>query len=237
MESSLLVSFGTAFGAGVLSFLTPCCLPIFPSFLSYVTGVSIDDLHHGSRGVRSRVLTHSLAFFLGFSTIYVAMGLAASALGAFFAGNRSWLPVAGGLWVILMGLTMLGVVRVPFLVRERRIQFASKPEGYIGSVLVGLAYAAGWTPCVGPILGAVITLAATRPGQGGPLLLAYSVGFAIPFLLLAYALGSVRALSRYAGAVERVGGGLMVATGLLLATGYLERISAWFNAVTGFTGF
>lgn len=237
MESAnLLVSFGTAFGAGLLSFFTPCCLPIYPAFLSYVTGVSVQDLRQGGGVARSRVLKHSLAFFVGFSTIYVAMGLAASALGAFFASNRSWLPVAGGLWVVLLGLTMLGVVRVPFLMREHRIQLASRPEGYLGTVLVGLAYAAGWTPCVGPILGAVITLAATQPGVGGPLLLAYSVGFAVPFVLLAYALGAVPILSRYSLAVERVGGGLMVATGLLLATGYLQKISAWFNLVSNFQG-
>ncbi|HEY8347317.1 MAG TPA: cytochrome c biogenesis protein CcdA [Symbiobacteriaceae bacterium] len=238
MESAnLLIALATAFGAGVLSFLTPCCLPIYPAFLSYVTGVSIQDLHAGSVEVRRRVLAHSLAFFAGFSTIYVAMGLAASALGTFFAANRDWLPVAGGLWVTLMGLTLLGVVKIPFLMRERRIQLARRPEGYFGTVLVGLAYAAGWTPCVGPILGAVITLAAIQPGRGGLLLLAYSVGFAVPFVLLAYALGSARALARYAPLVERVGGGLMVVTGLLLATGYWQRLSAWFSAITTFRGF
>jgi cytochrome c-type biogenesis protein len=226
-----------AFGAGVLSFLTPCCLPIYPSFLSYVTGVSMDELSAGTRVARGRVLKHSLAFFLGFSVIYVALGLTASALGSFFYASRSWLPFVGGLFVILMGLTMLGIVRIPLLMRDTRVELAERPQGYLGSVLVGLTFAAGWTPCIGPILGAVLTLAATSPGQGGILLLAYSVGFALPFVGMAYALGSVRLLARYSVWVERVGGAVMVLMGVLLATGYMERMSAWLLEVTGFQGF
>lgn len=225
-----------AFGAGVLSFMTPCCLPIFPSFLSYVTGVSVDDLTAGTRAARSRALKHSVAFFVGFSTIYVAMGLTASALSALFQESRGWLPIVGGLWVVLMGLVLLGVLRLPFLMRERRIQFANRPEGYLGSVLVGLAFAAGWTPCVGPILGAVLSLAALNPGQGGLLLLAYSIGFAVPFMLMAYALGSIRLLSRYSLLVERIGGVLMVVTGLMLMTGYMGTMSAWLLRMPGFRG-
>lgn len=235
-----------AFGAGVLAFLTPCCLPIYPSFLSYVTGVSMDEISAGSRSARSRILKHSLAFFIGFSTIYVSMGLAASALGSFFYAGRCWarvgsfcigLPTVGGILVIIMGLAMLGVLRIPFLMRDNRIKLANKPEGYLGSVLVGLTFAAGWTPCVGPILGAVLTMAAASPGKGGILLLAYSIGFAVPFVLLAYALGSIRALSRYSIWVERIGGSLMVVMGVLLATGYMERISAWLLNLTSFQGF
>lgn len=235
-----------AFGAGILSFLTPCCLPIYPSFLSYVTGVSMDELAAGTRQARTRVLQHSLAFFAGFSTIYVSLGLAASALGSFFAAGRCWarfgswcfgLPTLGGIFVALMGLAMLGVLRLPFLMRERRFHFANKPQGFLGSALVGLTFAAGWTPCIGPILGAVLALAAGNPGHGGLLLLVYSIGFAIPFIVMAYTLGSVRVLSRYSLVVERIGGSLMVIMGVLLATGYMERLSAWLIAVTGFQGF
>jgi len=226
-----------AFGAGVLSFVSPCVLPIYPSFLSYVTGVSVAEISAGSRAVRLRVLKHSLAFFAGFSVIYVALGLTASALGSFFYSSRSWLPVVGGLFVIVMGLTLMGVLRIPFLMRDTRRQLASRPEGYLGSALVGLTFAAGWTPCIGPILGAVLALAATNPGYGGLLLLAYSVGFALPFVGMAYALGSVRKLARYSLAIERVGGAVMVVMGVMLATGTMERLSAWLLEVTGFTGF
>jgi cytochrome c-type biogenesis protein len=217
--------------------MTPCCLPIYPSFLSYVTGVSIDELTAGTKAARTRMLQHSLAFFVGFSVIYVSLGLAASALGSFFYEGRSWLPIVGGIWVALMGLTLLGVIKLPFLMREQRVQFASKPQGYVGSVLVGLAFAAGWTPCIGPILGAVLAMAATNPGMGGILLLAYSIGFAIPFVALAYFLGSVRWLTRYTLVIERIGGGLMLFMGVLLATGYMEKMSAWLLRVTGFSGF
>jgi cytochrome c-type biogenesis protein len=226
-----------AFGAGVLSFLTPCCLPIYPSFLSYVTGVSIDELNSSTSVIRSRVLKHSAAFFVGFSAIYVAMGLGASALGQFFISNKTWLPIVGGLWVAFMGLAMLGIIRIPFMMREHRVQFTSKPQGYLGSVLVGLSYAAGWTPCVGPILGVVLGVAAANPGYGALLLLVYSIGFAIPFVGLAYAIGSVRTLTKYTRHVERIGGALMVVTGILVATGLMERISAWFNTVIAFQGF
>jgi cytochrome c-type biogenesis protein len=225
-----------AFGAGVLSFMTPCCLPIYPSFLSYVTGVSIDELNSGTKATRKRVLQHSIAFFIGFSTIYVALGLSASALGQFFVEGRKWIPLVGGIWIVIMGLTLLGVLKIPFLMRDRRMHFANKPQGLFGSVLVGLAFAAGWTPCVGPILGAVLALAATSHGYGGLLLLAYSIGFAIPFMLLAYALGSVRWLTRYTLVIERVGGGLMVLMGILLATGYMERMSGWLIQISGFRG-
>src|SRR5690606_9632299 len=143
-----------AFGAGVLSFVSPCVLPIYPSFLSYVTGVSVDQLSEGSRAVRARVLKHSLAFFAGFSVVYVALGLTASPLGSFFYSSRSWLRVAGGIFIILMGLSLMGVLRLPFMMRDTRRQLASRPEGYLGSALVGLTFAAGWTPCIGPILGA-----------------------------------------------------------------------------------
>lgn len=235
-----------AFGAGVLSFLTPCCLPIYPSFLSYVTGVSYDELTAGTRAARQRVLYHSLAFFIGFSAIYVALGLTASALGRFFYEGRCWfkigtwcvgLPTLGGIWVILMGLTLLGVLRIPFMMRTRRVHLANRPEGFLGSVMVGLAFAAGWTPCIGPILGAVLGMAAASPVSGGLLLLVYSIGFAIPFVGLAYWLGSVRSFSRYSRAIERGGGLIMVVTGLLLLTGYMERMSAWLITVTGFQGF
>lgn len=241
MESSgVLMQIVLAFGAGVLSFLTPCCLPIYPSFLSYVTGVSMDELSAGTRVARARVLKHSLAFFVGFSAIYVSLGLTASALGSFFYSSRDWLPIAGGIFVGLMGLTMLGV-RIPvlsrFMMRDTRVQFANRPQGYLGTVVVGLAFAAGWTPCIGPILGAVLAMAANSPGKGGLLLLVYSIGFAIPFVGMAYALGSIRFLSRYSIWVERVGGGLMVMMGILLATGYMERMSAWLLEVTGFAGF
>lgn len=226
-----------AFAAGVLSFISPCCLPIYPSFLSYVTGVSVTDIQQGTPAVRARVMAQSVAFIIGFSVIYVALGLSASALGSFFIDFRRELSLVGGVVTVLMGLSLLGVLRIPFLMRERRYHLASKPQGLLGTAMVGLTFAAGWTPCVGPILASVLTLAAINPGQGAVLLLAYSLGFAIPFLAMAYAVGSVRGLNKYSGIMERVGGGIMVLMGILLATGQMARLTAWLIEVTGFQGF
>jgi cytochrome c-type biogenesis protein len=234
-----------AFAAGLVSFLTPCCLPIYPSFLSYVTGVSINDLERSSQQTRARILAHSIAFFVGFSTIYVALGLGASALGIFFKEGRHWarlgpfpigLHTLGGLFVGLMGLTMLGVLKLPFLMQERRLHLANRPTGLLGSAVVGMTYAAGWTPCIGPILGGVLALAASNPTAAVPLLLAYSIGFAVPFIGLAYGLGAVPKLTRYTGVIEKVGGAFMVLTGLLIASGYMQRLSAWLLRVIPFQG-
>lgn len=238
-------SFLLAFVAGLVSFLTPCCLPIYPSFLSYVTGVSINDLERSTKETRARILAHSIAFFVGFSTIYVALGLGASALGVFFKEGRHWFRIGafsiglhtlGGLFVVLMGLTMLGLIKLPFLMREHRLQLANRPSGLLGSAVVGLTYAAGWTPCVGPILGGVIYLAGSSPAAAVPLLLAYAVGFAVPFIGLAYGLGAVPKLTRYTGVIERVGGAFMVLTGLLIGSGYMELLSQWLLKVLPFYG-
>lgn len=226
-----------AFAAGVLSFVSPCCLPIYPSFLSYVTGVSVSEMENSTAETRRRVMAHSIAFIAGFSVIYVALGLGASVLGSFFYDYRRELSVIGGLMVAVMGLSLLGIIRIPFLMRDRRIHLANKPQGILGTAVVGVTFAAGWTPCVGPILGAVIALAAVNPGQGALLLLAYSLGFAIPFLVMAYAWGSLKWLTRYTGVFERAGAVVMVAMGALLATGQMTRLTAWLLAVTGWRGF
>lgn len=226
-----------AFGAGVLSFLSPCVVPVYPSYISYLTGMSLGEIESGGARARAQVMQHAVFFMLGFSVIWVALGLVTSALSGLFYSGRGVLRLVGGVIMVAMGLALLGVLRIPLLQREARVQLARKPAGYVGSFVVGLAFAAGWTPCIGPILTAVLALAASQPGTGVPLLLAYSLGFALPFLLLAYGLGSARWLARYSGLVERVGGGLMILTGVLLATGRLERILAWLIAVTGFSGF
>lgn len=234
METPTLI---VAFGAGLLSFLSPCVLPIYPSYLSYLTGMSAAELSAGGPQARRQVLHHAAIFVLGFSVIWVALGLGTSVLANLFVNYQNVVRWVGGILVILMGLVLLGVIRVPFLMRERRVQFARKPAGFVGSFTVGLAFAAGWTPCIGPILTAVLALAAQQPGLGVPLLLAYSLGFAVPFLLLAYGLGSARWLVRYTGVLERAGGALMVVMGILLVTGQLQALIGWLISLTGFSGF
>lgn len=237
METALTPNLFLAFGAGVLSFVSPCCLPVYPAYLSYLTGISVGDLKAGTPANRRLVLQHGLAFVLGFSVIWVALGLVTSALAQFFLGWQGQLRVIGGIFVAAMGLAVMGAVRIPFLMREHRVQLAQKPAGFFGSTLVGMTFAAGWLPCVGPILSAVLALAATQPGQGLFLLSAYSLGFAIPWLALAYGLGSARWLARYSLPLERVGGALMVVMGFLLATNQLTRLAGWLVNLTGFQGF
>ncbi|MBX6378259.1 MAG: cytochrome c biogenesis protein CcdA [Clostridia bacterium] len=222
-----------AFLAGLLSFLSPCCLPVYPSYLSYISGVSFDELKTGAPAVRRRALRHALAFVLGFSSVFVALGASSSLLGTLFIGYREIVQRVGGLLIVAMGLFLLGLLPRRFLQREWRLPWAGRPSGYIGSALAGLAFAAGWTPCIGPILASVLVLAAANPAAGLRLLGAYAAGFAVPFLALAYAVGSVRFLRRYAPLTERVSGGVLVAMGILLFSGEMSRVTAWFITLYG----
>ncbi|KYP81190.1 cytochrome c biogenesis CcdA family protein [Ferroacidibacillus organovorans] len=217
-----------AFVAGLVSFASPCSLPLYPSFLSYLTGVSfLPGQRSEQAGVRRRALTNTLFFVLGFSVIFVALGASASLLGSLFSQYRSQISVYGGILIALMGLWLLFSYRISQLAFEKRWHLSVKPSGPFGAFLVGLAFSAGWTPCVGPILASVLAMTATSGIAGGWLMLAYALGFAIPFLAMAATLGSVRWLTRYSLRISQVGGLVMVAMGILLASGELGKISAW----------
>src|SRR4051812_48590680 len=174
-----------AFSAGLLSFVSPCVLPLIPSYLTFVTGVGFDELGNARRAA----LIHSLLFVLGFTLIFVALGASATVLGRLLLAYRVWITRLGGALIVLFGLYLLGAVRVASFDRERRVHLANKPVGYLGSVFVGIAFGAGWTPCLGPILGAILTYTAATAdlSRGLPLLLAYSLGLALPFLVAAVA--------------------------------------------------
>ncbi len=218
-----------AFTAGVLSFLSPCVLPLVPSYLSFVTGMSLDDLREGTD--RRTTLTHALLFVSGFTLVFVLLGAAASFLGQFFRAYEVWVARLGGVVIILLGLHLLGVFRWTALLRERRMHLADKPAGKLGSLGVGAAFGAGWTPCIGPVLGGVLTLAGTTETfwSGVGLLLVYSLGLAVPFLLSALALDRfLTTFSRFRGVmiwVEKASGGLLVILGLLLITGRFSTLS------------
>ncbi|MDB5084383.1 MAG: cytochrome biosis protein [Bacilli bacterium] len=228
-----------AFAAGLLSFVSPCCLPLYPSYISYITGVSFDQIKSAEhRGVRSRAVIHSLFFIIGFSIIFVALGLSASLIGQFFITYKTIVRVLGGALIIVMGLFLLELIQWDFLFREKKWHLASKPTGYLGSILVGISFAAGWTPCIGPILSGVLLYAASNPGSGLLLMTSYTLGFAIPFLILAVTLGSIRWLQRYSMIVSKIGGAIMVVMGVLLMTDQMTRITAWLIHLTGgFTGY
>jgi cytochrome c-type biogenesis protein len=233
------VSVAVAFSAGLLSFLSPCVLPLFPSYLSFITGMSVPDLTADlSRTARRRVILHALVFIVGFSLVFVTLGASFSAAGQLLGAYRSWVRRVGGALIILFGLYIAGVFRLGFLGRTLTWQLREKPAGYLGTLLVGMTFAVGWTPCVGPILGAILTLASTtetvRWGVG--LLVAYSAGLGVPFLVSALALGTfLRWFRRYRPlipVVERGAGVLLVVVGVLVYTNYYVYLNAWAISLT-----
>jgi cytochrome c-type biogenesis protein len=225
------VGWAIALTAGVLSFLSPCVLPLVPSYLSFVTGMTLDDLQE--RPDRTHVLVHSLLFVSGFSLIFIVMGAAASFIGVFFIVYSEWIAGIGGLLIIVFGLHLLGVLRIAPLMRERRVHLSDKPAGYMGTVAVGAAFGAGWTPCIGPVLGGILTLAGTRETvwSGVGLLTVYSLGLAVPFLLAALALDRFLATFKRFRAwipwMERAAGALLVLLGLMLVTGNFALLTSW----------
>ena len=223
-----------SFTAGVLSFLSPCVLPLIPSYVSFITGLSIDDVQ------RSRRLTliHSLLFIAGFTLVFLALGATATVLGRALFRHRDWVGRIGGILVIILGLYLLGVFNLGALNRERRVHVATKPLGYLGTLVVGMAFAAGWTPCIGPILGGVLTYTASSAdlSRGLVLLFAYSVGLAVPFLLAALMIDRFMELfQRYRGAliwISRASGVLLIIVGVLMITGSMTVLSAWLQRWT-----
>ena len=225
-----------AFGGGVMSFLSPCVLPLVPSYLSFVTGMSLEDLQEGVD--RKATFIHSLLFVLGFSIIFITLGASASFLGSFLRYYEIWIARIGGVVIIVLGLHLTGVLRIAPLMRERRVHVNDKPAGYLGTIGVGAAFGAGWTPCIGPVLGAILTLAATEDTvwAGVSLLSVYSLGLAIPFLISALALdwflGAFSRFRRFLPMVEKVAGGMLIILGLLLMTGTLTILSSYLQSFT-----
>jgi len=228
------VSLAVAFLAGLLSFLSPCVLPLVPSYVSFITGLSLDDL--GQR--RWVALTHALLFVSGFTIIFLALGATATQLGRFLNYNQVWLERVGGALIVFFGLYLLGVIRWGVLARERRVHLQDKPVGYLGSVLVGLAFGAGWTPCIGPILGSILMYTSVRSslGQGLLLLFAYSLGLAVPFLLAALLVERFvewfKRFRRFIPLTTRIAGGILVVVGGILMTGYFTVLASWLQDFT-----
>ena len=224
-----------AFAAGVFSFLSPCVLPLIPSYLSFVSGVSLEDMRgaQAAARVRTRVVLNSVAFIFGFSLVFVSLGASASFLGGLFLGYRNVIRLAGGLFVLLVGLYLVGIFKIALLERYLQINLKDKPAGYLGSVLVGITFAVAWTPCVGPVLGAVLALAGAsgEVGRGIFLLLSYAAGLALPFFLSALAVNSFLQFSqrfrRYIHAVHVMGGVLLIIVGVLLITDYMTFLNAY----------
>jgi len=228
-----------AFSAGLFSFLSPCVLPLFPSYLSFITGMSVGDLTADLTGAaRRRVMLHALAFVAGFSLVFVSLGASFSAAGQFLLDYRETIRRVGGVLIVLFGLYIAGVFKLGLLGRTKQLQLREKPAGYLGSLAVGITFAIGWTPCVGPILGAILSLAGTADTvqRGIGLLIAYSAGLGLPFRLSAVALGSfLRVFKRYRPFIpvmERAAGILLVVVGVLVFTNYYIVLNSWAISLT-----
>lgn len=225
---------GLAFLAGLASFLSPCVFPLVPSYVGFVTGLTLDELRAGGGGgARRRAAVHAALFVLGFSLVFVLLGASATALGGAVRRALPLLQRVGGGVIVLFGLYLLGALRVPALMRERRFHLAARPAGRLGSVAAGVAFGAGWTPCVGPVLASVLLLASFEEtlGRGVLLLAAYALGLGVPFFLSAVALngflaGSAR-MRRWLLPLERASGAVLVLVGLLLLSGRFAAMSAF----------
>ncbi|MET3661290.1 cytochrome c biogenesis CcdA family protein [Aquamicrobium ahrensii] len=235
---ALDIGYVSAVGAGALSFLSPCVLPLVPPYLCYMAGVSVDDFRGDTAvaartGARAPLLAASLAFVLGFTTVFVALGAGASTIGRLLRVWQEPLAFGAGVLIIIMGLNFLGLIRIPLLSREARFQSDGRPASAIAAYVMGLAFAFGWTPCIGPVLGPILTLAGGREtvGEGALLLAAYSLGLGIPFLIAALFSGAfMRFLGRFRvhlGRVEKVIGGLLVVAGVFFLTGGVQTVAFW----------
>ena len=226
------VSLIAAFAAGFLSFVSPCVLPLIPGYISFVSGVSVEEMRGDAPPATSRlqVFITSLAFVIGFSLVFVALGASATAIGKFMFAKLPLLSKIAGAVLIVFGLHTMGVFRLAFLETEKRVHAQRKPAGPLGAMLVGVAFAFGWTPCIGPILGGILAIAGSRNsvGEGITLLAVYSLGLGIPFLLTSLAInqffGAAKRIRRYYHAIELISGGLLVAIGVLILTGQLTLI-------------
>ncbi|HEY8197539.1 MAG TPA: cytochrome c biogenesis protein CcdA [Gemmatimonadales bacterium] len=234
MNEPAALGFLVAFFAGLLSFLSPCVLPLVPSYVGFITGMTLPEV----TGRRRTALTHALLFVAGFSLVFVLLGASATALGRALNYYQVWLQRVGGVLIILFGLLCLGAFKVGLLTGERRIHLERKPVGYLGSLLVGMAFAAGWTPCIGPVLGGILGLAATANDvtRGMQLLAAYSAGLALPFLIAAVAVESFldwfQRFRRFLPWVMRVSGVMLIVIGVLLVTGEFTRLAGWLQGLT-----
>lgn len=227
-----------AFGAGLLSFISPCCLPLYPSYLSYISGVTFSRNEKHVLAHRLKALTHTLFFVIGFSIVFLALGLSATVLGQVFITHRTLIRMIGGGIVILMGLSLSGLLNPKWLMMEKKWEYRQTRVGYGGSVLVGISFAAGWTPCIGPILASVLVMSANQPSAGLALILAYIAGFSIPFFVLAFTLSSVRKLVPCGALLSKIGGYLMIGLGILLITNLMTTITVGLiRLYGGFTGF
>lgn len=225
------ISYFAAFSAGLLSFFSPCILPLIPAYFTFITGASLEELTQGTTArIRKKVLFSTLAYVLGFSVVFVLLGASATFLGGFISAHSDWIRIGGGVLIIILGIHLTGIIRIPGLDFEKRVHPKSKPLHFMGAFLVGMAFGAGWSPCIGPLLGSILVVAGSQDTifQGMVLLSIYSAGLAIPFLVIAvfinYMLAFLSRATKVLQYVNRVAGILLILLGLLLMSNQLTLV-------------
>ncbi|MCE4957159.1 cytochrome c biogenesis CcdA family protein [Macrococcoides caseolyticum] len=221
------ITIAVAFGAGILSFISPCVLPIYPAFLSYITGVSYSDLKHNK--MDRQALLHTLFFLIGFSIVYISLGVGLGIVSDILQSYDDTIRMTGGLLCIIFGLVVLGIFNPQFLMKDRKFEFKNRPTGLIGTLLIGIAFAAGWTPCMGPIIGTIFSLAAVNQSLALVYMIAYVLGFCIPFFLLTFFITKINILKKYSQTITKIGGVMMIIMGLLLFFDKLTAITQFFS--------
>ncbi len=226
-----------AFGAGFLSFISPCVLPLYPAFLSYITGMSVNDIKEEKAMFNYKSILHTLFFLLGFSSIFILLGFATSFIGEFLNYWENLIRQIGAILIVLFGLIIIGALNFDFLMKEKKVHFKNRPAGFVGSFIIGMAFSLGWTPCTGPILMAVISLAATNTELGILLMTAYSLGFSIPFFILAFFIGKMKWIKRNSQKLVKIGGYVMIFMGFFLFFDLMTKLTSFLAGFFNFQGF
>lgn len=232
-EVSILI----AFGAGFLSFISPCVLPLYPAFLSYITGMSVNELKNDNNKINKNSIIHTIIFLVGFSLVFIMLGFSTSIFSKYLLMYQGLIRQIGSIVIIFFGLVIVGIFNFEFLMKDRSISFKNRPTGYIGSFLIGLAFSMGWTPCMGPILVIVLSMAAQDPSQGLIVMIAYVLGFAIPFLLLSFFVGKMTWIRKHSAKLVKIGGYIMIFFGILLFFDFMTKFTSLLAEWTGFKGF
>ncbi|MFD2213352.1 cytochrome c biogenesis CcdA family protein [Metabacillus endolithicus] len=227
-----------AFGAGLLSFLSPCCLPLYPAFLSYITGLSVRELKEGEKRTQRLIFFHTISFLVGFSIIFIVLGLSTTLISQLFIEYQDFIRQLGAVFIIFFGFVTIGILKPKALLNEKKIKVKRRPSGYGGSVLLGIGYAAGWTPCVGPILASVIAFG-LYTGTGLLLMIAYMLGFSLPFLVMSFFVEKSKILRRYSQKLMKISGLIMIVMGFLLFFDLITKLTSFLieHVYKGFTGF